>query len=286
MSDELKSQIEAELSKLNINTESKVSEEVSSDEQEQQVSELSEIEQKAIEMGWDPEHKGKSFVSAKEFVERGSFFRKIDAQNKKIDELMNVVKELSAHNQKVADASYNKGLEDALRNRAKAVEFGDVEAFEEAERTIKNLESSKPTLKQETVNQAPSQEMLDFVKENESWFNTSTAINKRMVLEADGLYTLEKQDNPDLSDKEILNIVKQKIELLHPEQFTNPNKLKPAAVTKSTTTTVSTKSSSLVNRMTQSQKDFFKQAQALGGINMSIEDYAKQLDMTGDLKND
>jgi hypothetical protein len=74
------------------------------------------------------------------------------------------------------------------------------------------------------------------------------------------------------------------MEVLHPERFENPNKSKPIAVTKGSTVQ-STGKQGLAVRLTDKQRDFLKQAQAQG-VKMTAEEYAKQLDMTGDLKND
>lgn len=284
MSEDLNKQIAEEMAK--IQTEEPEAPETSSEESSESQPQYSEIEQKAIEMGWKPDHKGPSYVSAKEFVERGSFFRKIDAQNKKIDELLGVVKGLSDHNAKIAAASYQKGVEDALAKRREAVELGDVQAFNQAEAELKKLETVKPVGNPpaQANNNVVTQDMLDWVKENESWFNNNSKENERMVKEADGLYYLESQDNPHKSQKEILEVVKTKIMALHPDKFENPNKSKPIAVTKGSSASTSSKSG-LASRLTETQKTFYKQAKN-AGLQMSIEEYAKQLDLSGDLKND
>lgn len=219
------------------------------------------------------------------FESDGSFFRKIEAQNKKIDELMGVVKNLDEHNKKVSVASYNKGVEDALARREEAVEIGDVDAFKRADNDLRTLEKHKPVEEQTSNNNVVTQDMLDFVEENKSWFNNSTPLNARMVKEADGLFVLESQDNPHKSQKEVLEVVKSKLALLHPDVFENPNKEKPITITKSSSVKVSKGESALVGRLTEDQKQFFKQA-ASAGCKMKIEEYAKQLDMTGDLRND
>ena len=282
MNDELSKQIADEMAKLQ---KEEVPEEVVEEQSDPETNEINEIEEKAKEMGWNPDHKGPNKVSAKEFVERGSFFRKIDAQNKKIDELLGVVKGLSEHNSKVAEVSYKKGLEDAQNRRREAVETGDVLAFNKAESDIKALEAVKPVGNppQQANQNVVTPEMMDWVKENEAWFNNKSKENERMVKEADGLFYLEAQDNPHKSQKEILEIVKQKIMVLHPDKFENPNKAKAVTVSKGSSTSVG--KVGLSGRLTDTQKQFFKQAQR-AGLKMSIEDYAKQLDMTGDLKDE
>ena len=252
-------------------------------------SEVDEVTQKAIEMGWDPNHKGPSFTSAKEFVERGSFFRKIDSQNKRIDELLSVVKGLDEHNRKVAKSEYDRGLQDAMMKRTEAVAVGDIDAFNRAELDLKTLQAHKPAEIEakpaSNTNNVVTQDMLDFVEDNKSWFNNNTKENARMVKEADGLFVLESQDNPHLSQKDLLKAVKEKIQKLHPEAFENPNKERPATVASGKTSVSSSAKSGLAARLSESQRDFFKKASS-AGIKMSIDEYAKQLDASGDLRNE
>lgn len=290
MSDELKQQIQEKMVELNINSEESSVEELQSQSSESidlSIDNQDPFLDEALKMGYNPDYQGNNKKSPEQFVKDGSFFRKIDSQNKKIDELLGVVKGLSEHNEKVAKASYEQGMTDALSRRREAIEAGDTDAFDKAEYDLRQLNSTQVTeSKVSPVDSIPevTQDMLDFVEANKSWFNNQTSKNIRMVKEADGLFTLESQDNPSMPQKEILQIVKDKIMLLHPDEFENPNKSKPMTVSKSST--ISTKSTStLINRLTDTQKKFYRQA-ADSGLKMTIEEYAKQLDMTGDLKND
>ena len=102
--EEFKQQIEEELEKLDAekaeeDQESPVAE---SPEVVEDKPQYTEVELKAIEMGWKPDHKGPNFVSAKEYVDRSSFFKAIDSRNRKIDDLEMAVKELLDHNKKLS----------------------------------------------------------------------------------------------------------------------------------------------------------------------------------------
>jgi hypothetical protein len=288
MNEEFQKQIEEKRAELKIDAQE---EEVKATEEPvaevETTPEVDEITKKAIEMGWDPTHKGPSFVPAKEFVERGSFFRKIDSQNKRIDELLTVVKGLDEHNRKIAHSEYKRGLQDAISRRVEAVQEGDVEKFNKAEDDLRTLNKSKPVELPNTpqpANNGVTQEMLDFVEENKAWFNNNTKENARMVAEADGLFVLESRDNPHLSQIEILKAVKEKIARLHPEAFANPNKERAPAVTPTKASSTGSKVS-LAAKLTENQRSFFKKASD-AGIKMTMEEYARQLDASGDLRHE
>lgn len=283
MNDEFKKQVDEAKERLEIKDETASSEEVVDTSE----AVVDEVEQEAVKMGWDPNHKGPNFVSAKEFVERGSFFRKIDTLNKKIEAQSNVLKQLETHYKNVEEAAYKKGVHDATLKRNQAVLDGDVNAFNAAEAELNELKAKPPVLKNESqsnTGNVVTQDMLDWVEENKSWFNNSTKDNARMVKEADGLFVLESQDNPTLTQKEILKLVKDKITRLHPEHFENPNKEKAISITPSKPKSVSGKSD-LSNKLSDTQKKFFSDAQR-AGIKLTLDEYIKQLELTGALRND
>ena len=286
MNEELQKQIEAAKAQIN-----NLKEEVAAEEPVSNVETASAEESKdpyldeAIKMGYNPNYDGPNKKSPEQFVKDGSFFRKIEGLNKKIEQMSTVIQDLDTHNKKVAQAAYEKGVQDALARRNQAVQEGDVDAFNKAELDLQNLKKQQPVVAEAPVQQQPkapevTEEMKSWAKENESWFN---AQNPRLVREADGLFVLEKEENPNLSDKEILQRVKDAIVRLHPEKFENPNKERPAPVSRSSVT--SNKSSNLEGRLTDRQLQFLKTAQRLGA-KITVEDYVKQLKMTGELRDE
>jgi hypothetical protein len=285
MNEDLQKQIEeakASLPKEEIKTEeSKTDETEAIVSQETQDPYLDE----ALKSGYDPNYKGPNKKTPEQFVKDGSFFKKIDAQNKKIEELLGVVKNLDEHNRKIAESSYNKGVRDALEKRKAAVESGDVLEFNKAEEELQNLQKIKPTAPAANPQgNVVTQDMLDFVEENKSWFNHNSSENKDLVTECDWLFSKELTKHPDKSHKEILQTVKQQLTLLHPEKFSNPNKEKAPVVSKSSMSSSSSKSG-LAARLTERQVKFYNTAKS-SGVSLTLEEYAKQLDMTGDLKNE
>ncbi len=287
--DDFKQQIEEE--KAKIEKEPINSEIQSEDVQSIQTSELTTEQtdpflDEALKMGFNPNYQGPNKKTPEQFVKDGSFFRKIDAQHKEIQDLKMAIRDLTDHTMKVEQISYQKGMSDALTKRAQAVEAGDLEAFNKAEQEINILNAqvkSEPAKSQQP--QTPiTQDMLDFVKTNETWFNNQTPENSAMVAEADITFTYLKQSNPTKSDKELLGIVTSRMQKLYPEKFENPNKNKPAVVSKSTAAS-SGNQNSLAAKLTDRQRKTFKLAKEVGS-SLSIEDYARQLKATGDLKDE
>lgn len=281
--DDFNEQVKEELTKLN-SAEAEVTKELPTVEAvDSPATEMDEdpIEREARDMGWNPDHKGDKFVSAKEFVERGSFFKKIDSQNKKIDDLVYTVKELAEHNKKVESAAYNKGIQDALVRQREAVINGDLEEFDRASRDINTINTAAPPPKS---TEAPlSSDAKEFIDKNKSWFNQETPENAEMfkfaVVYGDAL----QKANPNLSDAQVIKELESVVKMKFPTRFENPNINRPASVG------VSTKSKGelvgLAAKLTSRQKEFFKNAKSYG-LDLTMEDYAKQLKLTGALKDD
>jgi hypothetical protein len=273
--EELKQQIDTELKKLEPEKDLTESPEVHSETMDsEQKDQVDPFLDEAIKMGFNPNYQGPNKKTAEQFVRDGSFFRKIDDLKKRIDDQTKAMELLVEHNKKKELDAYKKGIEDAMARRREAVELGDVDKFNAAERDIQELQRSKvePTPSVETQKPTVSQDMLDFVEKNKSWFNNSTKENERMVMEADGLFTLESKYNPHLSEKEILDIVLTKVKALHPDKFENPNKEKPKAVA---TSSVSGGSKDpLDSQLTERQKRVFAMAKAIDP-SLKIEDYIK-----------
>lgn len=278
--DELKQQIDAELAKLTPVKDVQESPEVPSDPV---VSEHKDTVDpyldEAVKMGFNPEYQGPNKKTAEQFVKDGSFFRKIDDLKKQVAEQTQAMKLIVENNKRKEAEAYKKGLDEAMSRRREAVELGDVNKFNAAEREIQELQKPVVEVVPEVQKPAVSQDMLDFVEKNKSWFNNTSSENERMVLEADGLFTLESKYNPKLSEKEILNIVLDKVKALHPDKFENPNKERPPVVGTSTLGSGSKSSADTV--LNDRQKKIFAMAKAIDP-SLKIEDYAKTLTRRGE----
>lgn len=279
--EEFKEQIQEELKNLTPETEKEenTQEEPATKEEPQYTQE----EQEAIEKGWDPTYKGDNFVSAKEFIRVGSMIKRMKSSEKKLEELKDVVKDLSHHLKKADEAALEKARRELREQKLQAVNEGDVDRFNQ-------LEKQESLLVQEPPAQPPevSEAAKDFASRNKDWFNTSTPENHEMAMAADTIdkfigEQLQKQGKT-VSVKEHLQMVEDRIKKLYPHRFENPNQQKPSLVSKSTVSSGAAKTT-LASRLTDRQLQMAKQVKQIDP-NFNLEEYAKQLDSYGALKNE
>jgi len=253
---------------------------------------LSVEEEEAKKAGWDPNYQGENRVSAKEFLRYGSLLKSFKNSQKKVDELSDVVKGLSSHLKKTEKAAYEKALREIQDERRKAVELGDVDAFNLAEEklnvtheAIKQVEQDFVPSEQASPAQPIEPELLEFKEKHKEWFNTSTPENREMAeatVAADALVAKRAQRlGKTLTIKEHLHEVEEIVKGLYPHRFENQNRSRPAAVGTSTTSGSASKSS-LSAKMSDRQKEFAKQAKSVDP-SFDIEEYAKQLELIGEL---
>lgn len=273
----LDSQIKEELSRLS-DTNPEVSE-----EKAPQDAYLEE----ALKMNYNPNYSGPDRKTPEEFVKNASFFRKINAQNKKIDELSNIVKQTMDHSAKLEKAGYEKALRDLEDAKVQAVSEGDVERYRAYNTQAEVVKEKVDSFSRPQVQEAPkiTQELLDFQKRNETWFNNQSDENIEMAEAADFIdKRIAKQlyeRGQIISQSEHLKMVEDKIKKLYPHRFEEDKK--PTMTIKSSGESKSISKDELSGRLTESQRKFIQTARQYGS-KLSNEEYAKQLDLLGELK--
>lgn len=282
----VKEEVKSEASVDEVTSEStSEQEEVGSDEQEVGSTESSDPYLKeAIEMGYDPNHKGLNKKSAEQFVKDGSFFKKIDAQKKELQELKAMMKQQIEHTKKVEKAAADLKLMEAQQEKINMVNQGDVDGYKLAEAK----EAAARELVAKNAPAAPeaqeSEALKEFVARNSTWCNFDTAENRNMAEDADLIVGRTAQRNPGKSEKEILEMAEDVIKKLYPHRFENVNLKKPSMVAKSTSGG-SVKAAGLAGRLTPRQQEFAKMAKRVDS-SFSIEQYAKELKLTGELRDE
>lgn len=200
---------------------------------------FTEIEQKALEMGWRPKEEFQGdesdFIDAKEFVNRQPLFDKIEGQSKKIKQLNNALEALKQHYTKVEEHAVQKALKELKEQRKQALSDGDGEQFEALDEKIKDTESELHQIKRvrETPlvedDPAPAPEWTSFLNQN-PWYNTSKSM--RVFADAQGAaYAAE-----GYSPAEVLRKVAADVRREFPEKFTNVRKESAPAVGNSRST--------------------------------------------------
>jgi hypothetical protein len=291
--EQLQAEIKAELAKLEGTKEVEKKEEVSPEETtapsstENTESSTNEDQYlaEAVKMGYDPNYKGPNKKTPEQFVKDGSFFKKIDAQKKDIEELKQLFKASEERSRKIEEATRKRVLEELEAAKIKAVSEGDVEAYKQADQ--KHREEIQQISKAPVVDEIPG-EVKEFIERNKDWFNINTPENELMAKTADGLSSVVKEEarlrGESLSLNEELKRVEERIKILFPARFENSNQSKPAMTAKSTVST-GDKPKTLASRLSKKQREYFEAAKEYGS-KLSVEEYAKQLQLTGDLRDE
>lgn len=240
----------------------------------------------ALKMNYDPNYSGPDKKTPEEFVKNASFFKKIKSQNRKIEELTNLVKTTMDHSTKLEKASYEKALNELRSAKENAVSEGDVVRYKAVEMQEQIVSEHLQKVENNGIYEQPkqiSQELMDFKNRNEDWFNDKPE-NQLLVEDADYIDKRIAKEaalmGKKLSQEEHLKMVEVQVRKLHPERFPEKEK-EPVLSVKSTTS--ASKSDSLGDRLNSSQKDFIKMARKYGS-KLTDDEYAKQLQVLNELR--
>lgn len=192
----------------------------------EQESTLTSIEEKAISMGWRPKEQfegdEEEFIDAKEFVRRQPLFDRIESQNKQLKNVTKALEALKTHYTRVEEAAVQKAINQLKAQRKSALADGDGDSFELFDDEIKKAEQqlsaieqvkNKPIVEEEVVHP----EWQSFQSRN-PWYNTTGYMRK-----------FADEIGADLASKgiapvEVLKQVEQAVRKEFPHKFVNPNK--------------------------------------------------------------
>jgi len=247
-----------------------MTEEVKPDETPTEVPELNETEAKAHELGWrpeeefkaDPKNEGKKWRTADEFLDRTSFYEKIDTQNRRIKALEQGTQALLEHNRKIEQSAYERAKAELMKERKLALEEEDFVKAEELRDKLDDLKAKPPTTP-EPAKVAP--EFSAWVDRN-SWYER----DPDMRAYADGVGQ-QLWANGLKDANEALPLIEKKVREVFKDKFKNPNRESAprlqsgGAPAKKDSFTLSKEEEAIVDRMMSA------------GIKMSRDDYIKQI---------
>lgn len=208
-----------------------MNEEVKAEVVNEEVQELSPVEQEALAQGWVPKEQfdgdESRWVDAGEFVRRGELFKKIDSQNREIKEVRKTLAALKEHYTKVEEAAYNKALSALKAQKVSAQKEGEFEVAAELDDEIKRVEEEKVALK-ESIPDVPEENVVH--PELQAWMDRNTwyKTNIRMRAVADAI-AAEGAAN-GVKGPALLKAIDAEIRKEFPTKFTNPNRDKPSSV--------------------------------------------------------
>ena len=94
---------------------------------------ISQIELDAREQGWKPKEEWKGdpdkWRPAKEFVDRGELYGKIDTMGKELKDTKRALQMLQEHHSKVKETEYKKAVEELKALQKKHLESGDSDGY-------------------------------------------------------------------------------------------------------------------------------------------------------------
>jgi hypothetical protein len=200
---------------------------------EDKAPEFTEIEQRALEMGWRPqtEFHGEpvDFIDAKEFVSRKPLFDKIEKQSKELKNVNKALEALKVHYTKVQETEYNRALAKLQTARQEAITNSDGASFDAIDSEIKRVEGEMQSVKQMqaqplVVEQEVHPEFAAWQHRNQ-WYSDNNQDMKDWA-DAAGIRLARQGLNP----KEVLIKLEQDVKKSFPHKFTNPNKTSAPSV--------------------------------------------------------
>ena len=198
----------------------------------------SDIETKALKMGWTPKDDFKGDLdkwrTAEEFVERGENYlpilkKRYDKLESDNAEIKQTLKQFADHYKGISEREYKRAVRDLQGQKDSAIELGDKEKVKEIDADLAELQTLKTTAPaSETANwqEADQRHYQAWVKEN-GWFETDSELQAYAVAQSN---YVQKTKPGLLGTADFYAEVKKRVEKEFPDKFTNPRRNEPGAV--------------------------------------------------------
>lgn len=233
---------------------------------------INPYEEQAREQGWRPkeEYNGdpNTWRDAKEFVERGELFGKIDTMGKELKETKKALRMLQEHHTKVKEVEYNRAVQELKSLQKRHLEEGNSDGYLETTELLTDLKAeqkAREVVTQQTGN-APDPRFVSWVQQNQ-WY----AKDVEMRNYADSLGLGYAKTHPELEPDEVLSYVTAEIKTKFKDKFQNPNRTKPTSVEGGTSQGSSKSSFELTEDERRAMNTFVR-----AGV-MSKEDYISEV---------
>lgn len=190
---------------------------------------LSPAEEKALEQGWVPQDQWEGdpeqWRPAKEYLDRGELFKKIEDQNRTIKEFKRALDDLKGHHAKTRETEYARALSALKEQKIAALEDGDADKVIKLDDQIDLVKEEQAQLK--NVDQ-PRQAEID--PEFTSWVDKNKWYSNDEPMKAYADALGRSLAYKGLSPTQVLKEVEAQVKQEFPHKFRNPNKDKPGAV--------------------------------------------------------
>lgn len=205
-----------------------------------------EIEQKALEMGWRPkedfEGSEDDFIDAKEFVRRQPLFDKIEHTTRELKAVRKALDALKAHQGTIEEGAYKRAMQDFKKEQKAALEEGDIvkyhqitEQIDQAKEEAANIRAQRESI--QVQDNVVHPQFQSWVNRN-PWYNS--APHMRIYADQVGQQFIAQGNTPD----QVLKLVEEAVRKEFPNKFSNPNKKDAPVVENSSRRTANTKGGS------------------------------------------
>lgn len=201
-------------------------------------------EDQAREQGWKPkeEYEGDpdKWRPAKEFVERGELFGKIDIMGRELKETKKALKLLQEHNTKIKETEYKRAVDELKALQKKHLEEGNSDGYLETTELLTDIKAEQKA-REVTAQNTPKQPDIRFTEwvDQNKWYSSDAEMRDY----ADVVGMGYAQKNPGLDPEDVLKFVTAQVKTRYRDKFQNPNRNKPSTV-EGTNTTSSPKTNS------------------------------------------
>ena len=146
----------------------------------------SEMEQKALEMGWRPKEEfdgnEEDFIDAKEFVRRKPLFDKIDHTNRELKNVKKALESFKQHYSKVEEVAVQKAIAQLKAARKEALSEGDGDRFDAIDEQLQNAQTQLRQIEavknQPVVDESePHPDFVQFTQRN-GWYQNDSELTK------------------------------------------------------------------------------------------------------------
>lgn len=200
-----------------------------------------EAQNEAYKLGWRPqdEFRGdpEKFTDAKTFLRNSNDnipmlrenYRKIDAQNKRFQEELEVLKkQIAGTSKRLEDAErrgYEKAVQDIEAQQRRAALTGDVEQYDRLQQQKEALSANPAPQTGGSANNdnglpIADQIALEVFNNTNPWFRQDVELNEDMSAYVMGI----KARNPNMPMSEVLDKAKAKVIKANPEKFSDNKK--------------------------------------------------------------
>lgn len=188
-------------------------------------------EDTAREQGWRPKEEWEGdpdkWRPAKEFVERGELFGKIDTMGKELKETKKALRMLQEHHTKVKETEYKRAVEELKTLQKKHLEDGNSDGYLEATELLTDLKAEQKAreVAQELTPAQPDPRFTMWVDKNR-WY----AQDAQMREYADTMGMAYAQKHPGVDPEDVLKYVTSEVRERFKSRFENPKRSQPSPV--------------------------------------------------------